>query len=73
MIQSGGQVVQPAFLPSAPSNAGVVRNGFLALIVGLAIGTGTAFLRERLDDRVRDREDLEKHLGAPVLAVVPLQ
>jgi succinoglycan biosynthesis transport protein ExoP len=70
-VQPGGQVVQPAFLPSSPSNAGVVRNGILALIVGLAIGTGVAFLRERLDDRVRDREDLEKHLGVPVLAVVP--
>lgn len=71
IVQPGGQIVQPAFLPSAPSNAGVVRNGVLALIVGLAIGTGVAFLRERLDDRIRDREDLEKHLGVPVLAVVP--
>jgi succinoglycan biosynthesis transport protein ExoP len=71
IVQPGGQIVQPAYLPSSPSNAGVVRNGFLALIVGLAIGTGIAFLRERLDDRIRDREDLEKHLGVPVLAVVP--
>lgn len=71
VVQPGGQIVQSAFLPSSPSNAGVVRNGILALIVGLAIGTGVAFLRERLDDRVRDREDLEKHLGVPVLAVVP--
>jgi polysaccharide biosynthesis transport protein len=70
-VQPGGQIVQPAPLPTSPSNAGVVRNGFLALIVGLALGTGVAFLRERLDDRVRDREDLEKHLGVPVLAVVP--
>jgi succinoglycan biosynthesis transport protein ExoP len=71
IVQPGGQIVQPAYLPGSPSNAGVMRNAFLALIVGLAIGTGIAFLRERLDDRIRDREDLEKHLGVPVLAVVP--
>lgn len=70
-VQAGGQIVQSAFLPSSPSNAGPIRNGTLALIVGLSIGIGVAFLRERLDDRLRGREDLENYLGAPVLAVVP--
>jgi capsular exopolysaccharide synthesis family protein len=32
---------------------------------------GVAFLRERLDDRLRGRGDLEVQSGAPVLAVVP--
>ena len=70
-VQPGGQIVQPALLPTAPSNAGVVQNGVIALIVGLALGVGVAFLRERLDDRLRGREDLETYLGAPVLGVVP--
>ena len=66
-----GQVVADAALPTSPSSPNHVRNGILALIVGLALGLGLAFLRERLDDRLTGREDLELGLGAPVLAIVP--
>ena len=69
--QSGGNVVQPATLPTSPSSPNHVRNGVLALILGLALGVGLAFLRERLDDRLRGREDLERVVQAPILAVVP--
>jgi capsular exopolysaccharide synthesis family protein len=69
--QSGGQIVEPAYLPDSPSNAGLIQNGLLALILGLALGIGLAFLRERLDDRLRTQEDLERAFGASVLAVVP--
>jgi len=70
--QAGGQVVQPAPLPASPSSPQKVRNGILALFVGLALGTGVAFLRERLDDRLRGSEDLEASVQAPILAVVPM-
>ncbi|MGH2679033.1 MAG: polysaccharide biosynthesis tyrosine autokinase [Actinomycetota bacterium] len=68
---TGGEVVQPANLPSSPSSPDVIRNGLLALAVGLALGTGLVFLRERLDERLRGRADLETQIGAPVLATVP--
>jgi capsular exopolysaccharide synthesis family protein len=68
---SGGEIVQPANLPTSPSSPDYVRNGLLALVVGLALGIGVAFLRERLDERLRGREDLEDQIGAPVLATVP--
>lgn len=67
----GGQVVQPANLPDAPSSPDYLRNGLLALAVGLVLGVGLAFLRDRLDDRLRGREDLETQIGAPVLAAIP--
>ncbi len=70
-LQSPGQIVEPSELPISPSNAGYVQNGFLALILGLALGVGLAFVRERLDDRLRRQDDLEKSAGVPVLAVVP--
>lgn len=60
-----------AELPVAPSNKGFITTGILAMIVGLALGTGLAFVRERLDERIGGRQDMEKALGAPVLAVVP--
>ncbi|MGH2693410.1 MAG: YveK family protein, partial [Actinomycetota bacterium] len=48
-----GQVVQPADLPSSPASPNYLLNAALALFVGLALGVGLAFLRERLDDRLR--------------------
>jgi capsular exopolysaccharide synthesis family protein len=68
---SVGQIVGPADLPSNPVTPNYARNGGLALIAGLALGVGVAFLLERLDDRLRGRDELEALTGAPVLAVVP--
>jgi len=66
-----GQIVAPAVVPTSPASPNFVRNLALALTVGLMLGTGVAFLQERLDDRLLDREDFEAHLGAPVLGIVP--
>ena len=68
---SGGQLIDPAAQPITPSSPNHIRNGLLALIMGLAMGVGFAFLRERLDDRFRGRPDLSRALKAPVLASVP--
>lgn len=68
---TGGEVVQPADLPTSPASPDLVRNGLLALAVGLALGIGVAFVRERLDERLRGREDFEAQIAAPVLATVP--
>jgi polysaccharide biosynthesis transport protein len=68
---SGGQVIAPATLPSSPSSPNLLRNALLAAFLGLALGVGLAFLRERLEDRFKGREDVERVLGAPVLASIP--
>ena len=47
------------------------RNVILALMVGLVIGVGLAFLVEFLDKRVNDEKTLERVSGLPVLASVP--
>jgi polysaccharide biosynthesis transport protein len=66
-----GQVVIPAELPESPSSPNHVMNLLMALVVGTALGVSAAFLRERLDDRLRGRIDLEANAGVPVLAVIP--
>ena len=52
-------------LPTTPSNKGYITTGILALILGLALGIGYAFVRERLDERIGGREDMERAIGAP--------
>jgi succinoglycan biosynthesis transport protein ExoP len=66
-----GTIVADATLPTSPASPNHLRNAALALVVGLALGIGLAFLRERLDDRLAGRQDFEEQVGAPVLAVVP--
>jgi capsular exopolysaccharide synthesis family protein len=66
-----GTVVTPAELPTSPSSPSLVKNMLLAVLVGLALGVGVAFLRERLDEHFTDRTELQAHVGASVLAVVP--
>ena len=65
-----GAVVEQATLPlHASSNH--IRDILLALVVGLALGIGVAFLRDRLDDRLRNRGEVEGTIHAPVLGILP--
>ena len=43
----------------------------VAAILGLGLGLALAFLRERLDRRLRTPEDVEAHFDVPVLARIP--
>jgi polysaccharide biosynthesis transport protein len=65
------ELVLPARLPKTPISPNKILDGILGLFIGLAFGIGLAILRERLDDGLRDRSDLEATVGAPVLAVIP--
>lgn len=67
----GGEVIEQASLPTAPSFPDHTKNGVLALTVGLLLGIGVAFLRERLDDRFKERIEVARAVGAPILGTVP--
>ena len=64
-------MIASANLPTAPSSPNYAVNLTVALAVGLALGIGSALVRDHLDDRVRGAADLAAHTKAPVLAVVP--
>jgi succinoglycan biosynthesis transport protein ExoP len=66
-----GRILRSAARPRSPSAPNHIRNGLLGLFVGFALGIGVAFFRDRLDDRVRGRAELELLSGAPVLALIP--
>ena len=68
---TGGRIIQPASLPTAPVSPNHVVNGLLGLIGGLALGIGQALVRDRMSGRLRSAEEVEDYLDAPVLAIIP--
>lgn len=64
-------VVEPALRPSGAVSPNPVLNITLAVVLGLLLGVGVAFLAEYLDTRVKDSEDAEQSAASPVLATLP--
>ncbi len=65
------RVVDPALVPSTPSEPRKTRDISLALLIGLVGGVGLAFLREYLDNTIKSPGDVQSLAGLPCLAVVP--
>jgi uncharacterized protein involved in exopolysaccharide biosynthesis len=70
---SNVSVLMPASYPDKPVGPRRGRNFALILFAGLCAGLGLAFVLEFFDDTLKTREDVEKKLGIPVLAVVPVE
>jgi polysaccharide biosynthesis transport protein len=66
-----GEVILPATSEAAEPSPNHVINLALGCFLGIFVGVGAAFLRERTDDRIRGRTDLEAALGAPTAAIIP--
>ena len=69
--QMSGDLVQRASVSRTPVSPNIPKAAALAVILGLALGIGFALVRERFDDRVKSRGELERRVGAPVLAAIP--
>jgi len=71
-LQSGTvQIAQYATVPTAASSPRVARNIAVAAFLGLLLGLAAALAIERLDQRIREPEDLEAIYQLPLLGVVP--
>jgi len=57
--------------PEQPVSPKPVLNGFLALVLGLMLGVGLAFLLEYLSDSWRSPEEAEQTMGVPTFAMIP--
>lgn len=70
--QSTSSLVQvdEAKPPSRPIRPRTVTNLALAGIVGLLVGAGIIFLIEAFDDTLKGPDDVVRHLGLPVLALI---
>jgi Mrp family chromosome partitioning ATPase/capsular polysaccharide biosynthesis protein len=65
-------VIRQASVPGAPYTPQTQRSVVLALVAGLVLGVGLAFLVEYLDKRIKDEKTLEQISGLPVLASIPV-
>src|ERR1700730_9807116 len=62
------RLVTPGSLPLARAGLGKKMLLPVGALLGLLVGLGAVIARDRFDDRVRDRDDLERCLDAPVAA-----
>ncbi|HUP88861.1 MAG TPA: polysaccharide biosynthesis tyrosine autokinase [Longimicrobiales bacterium] len=66
------RVVDPAIEPLKPVSPNKPLDIVLALILGIALGGGIAFVRENLDTTIHTREQLQLETGTvPVLGLIP--
>jgi polysaccharide biosynthesis transport protein len=65
------RLADAAPLPDGPARPQPTLYTAFAGLLSLLLGVGLAFLRERLDTRIRNAEELERDFGLPPLARVP--
>jgi uncharacterized protein involved in exopolysaccharide biosynthesis len=68
----GVEVVAPAQAPTSPSSPKPIKDGVIALVLGLVLGLAAAFTVEYFDDKVYTKSDAERAAGGtPVVAMIP--
>jgi polysaccharide chain length determinant protein (PEP-CTERM system associated) len=65
------RVIDQPFTPTKPSNLPTIVFAIAGLFGGLFMGIGLAMVAEFTDHTVRRREQVERLLGAPMLARIP--
>ena len=65
------RVVDEASLPYDPARPKVPLAMALGFVLAMVSGLGVALFREMKDTRVRERHEVERHTGLPVLTVLP--
>lgn len=63
-------IVDAASLPTSPTSPQPVRNLALGALLGVLLGFGMAVLRDTLDTRIRNADDLAPITPAPVLGAI---
>lgn len=64
-------VIDRATVPANPSGPARTKNTILVAMVGFVLAAAYSILRFLLDTTIKTEDDVEKHLGLPVLAQIP--
>ncbi|MGI6549642.1 MAG: GumC family protein [Syntrophomonadales bacterium] len=65
-------IMSEASIPTSPIKPNKKLNMAIAMVLGLMVFTGLAFLLEYLDNTIKTPDDVAAHLDLPVLGVIPL-
>lgn len=68
---SNASLIDRAEVPEVRSSPKVTKTMTLSGVLGLLGGIGLAFLLEYVDNRIKEPEDVARHLKMPVLSMVP--
>ncbi|MBR3932598.1 MAG: hypothetical protein IKJ68_01630 [Clostridia bacterium] len=64
-------IVDNASLPTTTSSPNVKQNTFIGIFAGIIIGIAIIFIKELLDTRIKDEDDLKSKYNIPVLGIIP--
>jgi capsular exopolysaccharide synthesis family protein len=64
------RVADRAAVPDAPASPKPLRDAVFGLFIGLLLGVLIAFVRQSLDRRLRDSEEVQEELDLPVLGFI---
>ncbi|WP_196049098.1 YveK family protein [Clostridium saudiense] len=65
------RVIEEVELPEEPVSPNKIMNIAIAFLLGLMVSVGLVFLLEYLDNTYKNKDQLEKDLGIPVLGAIP--
>jgi polysaccharide chain length determinant protein (PEP-CTERM system associated) len=66
------RIQDPATKPLRPTGLSLTHFGLAGIVLALALPFGLLFGVARFDPRLRSARELERHVGVPVLATVPV-
>lgn len=65
------EVIDHAITPQKPIKPNKLMNIAIAAVLGVMIGLFIVFVLEYMDNKIKTPQDIEKHLGLPILGVIP--
>ena len=65
-------LLSEAIVPDSPVSPKKAQTLIIGMLLGLALSMGVVILRFIMDDSIKSVDDVEKHLGLPVFAIVPM-
>lgn len=66
-------VAEQAYLPDGPSSPNMISNTLIGGILGCFLSIAVILIIYITDDTIKTSEDIERHLGISVLAIIPIQ
>ncbi|TYO93253.1 GumC family protein [Desulfallas thermosapovorans] len=71
MGETSINIASPALVPANPVKPNKQLNMAIALVLGLMVAVGLAFVLEFMDNTIKSPDDVQKHLGLPVVGTIP--